>query len=305
VEGIDDIGVPDGVVGPKTWAHIERWQKEGKKADWIGRNIDNPTREYVHWINYLNKMREYYLRNPLPVHKMVEGFGGKTDSIKTELWDYHPKFIHVIGIRRKEWERTGERANDDVFLLLIEGMVFKFYGSTDPSQRMATRPDEPFIVHGQHHYNFGWHKLADKASKSYRALRPAEHGVLTIRDANNDNALTEEDAKSGLSLSQTVNIHWTGHGTSAWSAGCQVIAGKAYIDHNNKKIDCTPYSAPSYNSLGAKTKAAYNVMADLVSIFVDPGVHQVRYSLIHESDLSIDALIGPEFAKNALEKLLS
>lgn len=304
IEGHTDIGTPDGIIGSNTYKHIDRWKAEGIQADWVNISKDHASEEFIKWINFLNKVQGHYQRKPSQITEMVNNFEGKTDTLKVDDWDFHPKHIHLIGIRRQEWKQTGKRANDDLFVLLINGMVFKFYGSTDPSQSMASRPDEPFLVHGQHNYGFGWHRLKNKGEKCYRAFRPAEHGVLVFRDVNNDNALTEEDMQKGLSTNRTINVHWTGHGTSVWSAGCQVICGKDYINHHDKVIDCSAYSSPGYSGLGPKTKGAYNVIADLISVFVESGVHAAKYTLLMENDFAVDPIMGADYAKKTLDRLM-
>jgi hypothetical protein len=304
VEGNTDIGKPDGVIGNNTYRHIERWKAEKIQADWTDISMHSPSDEFMKWINMLNKIQAKYTYKPTKILEMVNNYTGKSDTKKVADWDFHPKHIHLLGVRRKEWEKTGKRANDDVFILLINGMVFKFYGSTDPSQSMASRPDEPFLVHGQHDYGFGWHKLGRGGKKAYRAFRPAKDGVLIFRDINNDNSFTEVDTENGMEPNRTINIHWTGHGTSVWSAGCQVICGKSYINHRGQKIDCTPYSSPGYQALGDKTKGAYNVIADLISAFAEPDTHVAKYTLLYEEDLATDPLIGGDYAKNVLDILL-
>lgn len=303
LEGHKDIGTPDGIIGNNTYKHIDRWKAEGKQADWVNISKDQASDEFIKWINFLNKVQTHYQNRPAQITEMVKAFEGKTDTLKVDDWDFHPKHIHLVGIRRQEWKKTEKRANDDLFILLINGMVFKFYGSTDPSQSMASRRDEPFLVHGQHNYGFGWHRLKNKGEKCYRAFRPAEHGVLVFRDLNDDNALTEADMTK-LSANRTINVHWTGHGTSVWSAGCQVICGKDYINHHDQVIDCSAYSSPGYSGLGAKTKGAYNVIADLISVFVESGVHAAKYTLIYEDDLAIDPQLGVEYAKNVLDRMM-
>lgn len=237
------------MVGPKTWQHIQRWRAHGLKADWINMSRENASSEFRTWIRLLEKVKEKYLAHPDKTMELVNQYAGPSDTMKVKNWNFDPEKIHLVGIRRKERERTQKRANDDVFILLINGLVFKFFGSTDPCPKMAERPDEPFIVRGQHQYRFGWHKLS-ALDKVYRAFKPATVGVLVFRDVNNDNALTEEDIRNGVKPNATVNIHWSGNSTSNWSAGCQVICGKSYINHHNQVIDCTAFSANHYGELG-------------------------------------------------------
>jgi hypothetical protein len=304
IEKDTSIGKPDGVVGPKSRQHIDRWRQQGKQADWVNINRTNASPEFKTWISLLNKVKQHYLSHPDKTTELVNQYAGPSDTVKVKDWDFDPQKIHLIGIRRKEWERTQRRANDDVFVLLINGLVFKFFGSTDPSQHMASRPDEPYIVRGQHRYRFGWHKLSDM-KKVYLAFKPATRGVLVFRDVNNDNALTAEDIQRGVQPNPTVNIHWSGNSTSNWSAGCQVLCGKSYINHHDEVIDCTPFSANSYGELGPKCKGAYSIAADLITIFAHQGEQAALYTLLKEEDLKLEPSMGEKYPEKVLNRLLS
>ena len=283
IEGDGSIGWPDGVVGDKTRLHIDRWEQERKQAIWVLDSGDQSP-EFIHWIEVLNKIKAKYLIAPTPTLKAVNDYVGVSDTLAVKDWDFDPGKIHLIGIRRLEWLKTNTRLNDDLFILLINGMVFKFFGSTDPNPSMASRPDIPFLVHGQHKYRFGWHKLGE-LNKVYRALKPQGNGVLVCRDQNVDHSLTLEDLSNGLTPNNSINVHWSGTGTSNWSAGCQVICGRSYINNLNKLIDCTPFSAANYTELDKKTRGAYSVAADLITIFASKGEEAARYTLLYEQDL--------------------
>ncbi len=304
IEGDASIGKPDGIVGAKTHQHIERWRTQGLKADWINFSRDHASLEFITWIRLLEKVKAKYLAHPDKTMELVNQYTGISDTMKVKNWNFDPGLIHLIGIRRKEWERTQKRANDDIFVLLINGLVFKFFGSTDPCQHMASRPDEPFIVRGQHRYRFGWHKLSELDKKVYRAFKPATVGVLVFRDVNNDNALTEADMLLGVQPNPTVNVHWSGNSTSNWSAGCQVICGKSYINHHEQVIDCTAFSANNYEELGPKTMGAYAIAADLITIFAQKGEQAALYTLLKEEDLDLEPTIGSTYPEKILGQLL-
>ena len=70
--------------------------------------------------------------------------------MKIDEWDTSRDKVHLIGIRRNEDASVGTRKNDDIFVLLVNGLVFQFWGSTDPSASLADRTDEAFLVEGQH-----------------------------------------------------------------------------------------------------------------------------------------------------------
>ena len=164
-----------------------------------------------------------------------------------------------------------------------------------------------FLVEGQHKYRFGWHKISSE-QKIYRALRPYQHGVMVFRDKNDDNALTEADLKMGIDRSPnlTINIHWSGIGRTNFSAGCQVMAGKSYINHLDEVCDCSGFAATSYSGLNdthKKTKGAYNVFADLVMSFAKPKTDSLLYTLGRESSLRLDQNLGPSYAEEILQRL--
>ncbi|SDE59407.1 Putative peptidoglycan binding domain-containing protein [Pricia antarctica] len=304
----------DGIVGSGTMKHMERWGADAEKvSDWKKWSSDNPTPEYTQWLALLNKAKSYYKVNSNPILDQVKQFGkdsagGKeTDTRKVDDWDFDPKQVHLIGIRRGQNLGSSARESDDLFVLLIKGMVFKFWGSTDPSQAMAYnaknkkgRFDEAFLVEGQHKYKFGWHNSV------YRALKPYGKGVLVFRDRNDDNALTEADLEVGLDPepNHTINIHWSGIGKTNFSAGCQVIAGQSYINHKDEGVDCASFAAYGDGQLGNGkfTKAAYNVLADLIVSYSEPGIDCIYYTLGREKSLDIDANFGKKYITNAFLK---
>ena len=306
VEGVKDM-VPDGIVGQGTWSHIDRWKATRKVSDWGVASTANPTAEYTKWINLLHKAKAHYQAHPHPIISQVNQYNKPSDTRKVNDWEFDPNEIHLIGIRRGQDLSAGRRENDDIFILLVRGMVFKFWGSTDANQKMGSRKDEAFLVEGQHKYRFGWHKISVE-KKIYRALKPYKNGVLVFRDRDDDNALTEADLNKGLdgNPNQTINIHWSGMGHSNWSAGCQVIAGKSYINHAGNVIDCSDFAAARYDDLNTsikKTKGAYNVLADLIVSFSPPGVNHVLYTLGREASLKLDSTLGDNYARVTLERM--
>ncbi len=306
VEGVRDM-LPDGIVGTGTWGHIDRWKSAGKVSDWGVASNEHPSPEYKEWMDLLHKAKSYYQQRPHPILLQVANFEKPSDTRKIDDWEFDPKEVHFIGIRRGQDLHGDRRENDDIFILLINGMVFKFWGSTDSSQEMSSRRDEAFLAEGQHKYRFGWHKISEEG-KIYRALKPYQYGVLVFRDRDDDNALTEADLTKGLdgSPNQDINIHWSGMGTSNWSAGCQVIAGKSYINHLDQVADCSGFAAAGYSTLNTsvkKTKGAYNVLADLIVSFSAPGVNYMYYTLGREASLKLDANLSANYAKETLERM--
>lgn len=315
VRTIDDEGdkemVPDGMVGDNTMKHVERWKKQRKVCSWAPVQATNPSKEYNDWFNLLSKAKAFYKANPGPILTYVNQMDKTYSTRKVNDWNFDHNQIHLIGIRRNQDKPEHDRKNDDIFVLLVNGQVFKFWGSTDPSVRMAGRRDEPFLVEGQHLYRFGWHKITVE-KKIYRAAKPLDaNGVLVLRDWNNDNSLTPKDLEItdregkplGIRANNSINIHWSGIGSTNFSAGCQVISGRSYINNFNNTISCAKFASRSYGELTSsakKTKGAYNLLADLVVCYTKPGVNSLVYTLGREESLDIDANFGTNYAKNAI-----
>lgn len=292
VEGDASIGTPDGIVGKNTWKFINQWkqEKQGKPefvCKWGRSSTSKGSDEFRMWKSLIGQAKQFYLKlDSHPILRFIQNYDKKTDTLKIQDWDTSDETIHLIGIRRNQDMSIRKRTNDDLFVLLINGMVFKFWGSTDPSESMAAaagRSDEPFLLEGQHVYKFGWHKVSSN-ERVYRALRPTQHGVLVFRDRNNDNALTQADIAKGLDKpNTTINIHWSGKGHTNYSAGCQVVSGRSYIGHDGKVVDCSKFASPGYSGLSAgQTRGAYNVLTDLILNYATPGVHTINYTLARD-----------------------
>ena len=258
---------------------------------------------YSRWLAFLSDVKTHYIENPSPQIDLVNSFSGKTDTRKSIHWDYDQNHIHLIAIRRKDQDPN--RKFDDIFVLLLRGLVFKFQGSTDPGH--STHKDgAPFLVTGQHLYRFGLHKT------TYHALRPLhfnerDHGVLVVR-SKGDFKLTEADIRKGVSANTTINIHWGGKGVSrqvsTWSEGCPVLAGSGYEDFRGELVDCSSYVAIRNSEIeqtgGRKTRGAYNVLGDLITA-LGSGLateDQVYFTLIHENDCLLNDVIASEVTQS-------
>ena len=309
VEGQAGIGTADGIAGKNTFKYIEEWKATKTDTDnfvceWGKASIENPTEAYTHWLSLLEKGRLYYKEQGHEILRHIEAFDKPTDTRKINDWNTSKDVIHLIGIRRNEEKiGVGKRTNDDLFVLLINGMVFYFWGSTDPNPGMASRIDIPFLIEGQHEYGFGWHKVSSY-NKIYKALRPASDGVLVFRDSNGNQALDAADLIKGIdpTPNKTINIHWSGIGRTNFSAGCQVIAGASYINHKGDLVNCRDFAAVSYSELGSKTRGAYNLFADLILTYASVGVRTLRYTLTRDdtaflSDKLTEDLIGEVVGK--------
>ena len=307
MEGRAEIGAPDGVVGSKTLGHLDRWRAEGKRAAWAG---PNTAAEHARWLAFLGRNRQRMIAAPPSVVRQVAALARTGDTLKPAAWTYSPGDIHLVGVRRSAAQRPApgtQRRCDDVFVLLVGGLVFTFYGSTDPNLHpsITERRDEPYLVPGQHRYRFGWH-LASNRDRVYRGFRPATAGVLVVRDRNGTDALDPAD-RLDPAPNPTINLHWSGAGTSNWSAGCQVVAGARYGNARGEVVDCRAFAAANYSGLGTGTRGAFNVLVDLVATHAERC--QVRdgtvllYTLVNEEDVEVDPAFGAGFTDGVLARL--
>lgn len=285
VEKLDCL--PDGRFGPASRRHLQRWLDQGVQsawapaiAAWQAGTIDGS--EYAEWLDLLNRVKAHYLAMPNRMLQLVNAFARSSDTRKVAQWDFGPGAVHLVGIRRAE---KGDKF-DDIFVLLIKGLVFKFQGSTEPGAS-SNPAGRPFLVQGQHDYHFGWHQ------RRYLALRPQAAGVLVVRSKNND-VLDDADLDNGLEANATINIHWGGKGLKAdvktWSEGCQVINGSVYVGPANEIVSCASFAALNNGEVASnpgKTRGAYNVLQDLVTALGSDVSPTVRYTLLAEGDLDL------------------
>jgi hypothetical protein len=284
--------LPDGRFGPVSQGHLQRWLDQGRVPPWTPTIAkwqagSGDIGEYSAWLDLLAAVRDHHRAQPGRAQQMVEAFAGKSDTLRLAQWDAGSgagrTAVHLIGIRREE--ASGKF--DDVFVLLVKGLVFKFQGTTEPGATKDPR-GLPFIVPGQHDYHFGWHQ------RRYLALRPQGAGVLVARSAN-DKRLDEADIARGLEPNATINIHWGGKGMTrdvgGWSEGCQVINGTVYLNPADELVDCSAFTATNQAELDAnpgKTRGAYNVLVDLVTALAsDLPSQTVKYTLLSEADLAL------------------
>lgn len=297
VEGLPSV--PDGRFGPGSQQHLQRWLSSHLTTRWaptISAWQAGATQqsEYADWLSFLGRVKDHRAANPDRLMQMIGSFAGTTDTRKVGQWDFSPaNNIHLIGIRRAEM--SGKF--DDVFVLLIKGLVFKFQGSTEPGA--SENPlGVPFLVPGQHDYHFGWHK------KQYLALRPQhlDKGVLVVR--SKDMRFDDTDLNNGLEANASINIHWGGKGMTfdvkSWSEGCQVINGSVYIDDQDRLINCSAFAAANNGEIASnpsKTRGAYNVLLDLVTaLSSDLPSNSVKYTLLTEQDLDLGPALRQRLA---------
>jgi peptidoglycan hydrolase-like protein with peptidoglycan-binding domain len=300
VRTVDGVAafVPDGRFGPASQGQLKRWLSEGRHFPWAGtvarwqagEAVDG---EYGQWLDLLQRVKAQRLQQPGPLLEKVNAHAGRSDTRKPAQWDFSGREnMQLIGVRRAE--ATGKF--DDPFVLLAKGLVFKFLGSTEPGSTKDPR-GLPFLVPGQHDYHFGWHQ------RKYLALRPLGSGVLVLR-SRNDKTLDTVDLAGALEANASINIHWGGRGLKGdindWSEGCQVINGSLYQNPEGKLIDCTAFAALTngeVNSNPSRTRAAYNVLVDVVTALGSDLSPTVKYTLLTEEDLALHEDLAQHMAQ--------
>ena len=308
IEGETSIGAPDGWVGPKTQQQINRWKRNNLSCEWNQFSLQNPSEDYIKWFELLHKAQILYMQSNDPVIQNLRNFAKskKTSSLPPDRWSFRPYDTHLLGLRLNAEVAFTNRPNDDLFILLIRGMVFMFWGSTDPNPRLVDNPaGAPFLTEGQHKYHYGWHKRSS-SQKAYLALKPYPPGALVFRDRNHRNKIMSDDIQHGFdSPNTTINIHWTPNAMKNWSAGCQVINGDSYIDPQGNVISCKEYCASGYSSISSKlTKGAYNVLTDLVACYSQPGNDTVWYTIGRMNNLEeLASGIDKQFVNSQISRL--
>jgi hypothetical protein len=309
--------VPDGRFGPVTQGHLKRWLASRQKVEWR-----KGTGDHAAWIDFLEKWRRARLASPGPVLEAVTAYhdkvarsatGGRkplpgTSTRMPKDWSFDPERIHLIGIRRTEYFKQF----DDVFILLVRGMVFKFQGTTDPGAVAKTATSAPYLVEGQHAYAFHWHNAQHLALKPMRG--GGSEGVLVIRSGANGR-LDLDDLAGGLEPNASINIHW-GSGKDLkgeigrWSEGCQSIHGRFYMTPDGELRDCVDFAARGHQMVNPKaetpmTRGAYSVILDLVTALSGAqSSNPVLYSLINEADLDLAPALRAE-VKRARDLVIS
>ena len=285
---------PDGVVGSDTLFYLDDWVASGQRCRWAS---DERRPDYVRWMDWLAGATEYFRAHPTPLMRQLAATPRRGDSLPPDEWQFPEDEPHLIGVRRRVAQPMGDterRPPDDLFVLLIRGMTFYFWGSSDsnPSTRR-----EGYVLEGQHRYRFNWHNISPgRRTRIYKAARPAGAGVMVVRDVHGDNALTERNRRDGFdpAPNPTFNLHWSGLGLSNWSAGCQVISGKNYINDSGDLVSCADYAARRDSERGQRrgengprlTMGAYSLLSDLLLTYTPtaiPGEKPTfRYSLFRE-----------------------
>ncbi len=305
IEGYKEV-TSDGIFGPTALKHIKRWQSDSSlTCEW---NNKTPSEEYTDWLWMIRAGQMLAGAGDVPFYNLAQNFTGRDNStLKKDKWQSGEDVVHLLGFRLNQGDGfTARDTNRDLFVLLINGMVFYFWGSTVPKPRTTTG-GFPFLLEGQHEYHFGWHMLGSP-HKTYQAFR--SNGVLVLRtdkakntaninnQADLNKLLYDNNTKRGNpNPNSTINIHSSGVGTSNWSAGCQVISGADYINNRGKVVSCT-----DAKGMVPRPYGAYNVLEDLFISYCDPNKLNLYYTLMRVSEPFFDSEEVAKFSEkvNAL-----
>ena len=307
IEKQDSKAIPTGVFDASTQTHLQRWVSAGQRPAWNQREG-----EYEAWLALLDAAKRKYAAQPTRDLALVNADTRSSATRKVANWEVGGSdHIHLLGFRRPEFRDRFE----EVFVLLMKGLVFKFQGTTQTAhvEKEHRKEGQAFLVHGQHDYNFGWHALRRANKKPYLALCPKGQGVLIVRGGD-DGKLQESDYDRGLEVNATIHIHWGGPGMTTavgeWSSGCQVIAGSVYIAPSDELVSCVGFAATSsWDAMTnpQTTRGAYNLISDLVTAYgSDLHDQTVKYTLLPDSDIdSVPALrnAADDARKRALDEI--
>ena len=309
---------PDGVVGPDTRSYVEEWGMQETRCRW---GNGETSADYHRWMRWLPRVARHAADSPGPLLQRLRAADRRGDTLLPEDWTFDPGDVHLVGIRRSAdiTPASGHRPPDDIFVLLVNGRTFYFWGSTDANPRSGR---EGYLLEAQHRYRLDWHNIgAKRRDRIYKAARPAGAGVMVARDVHGHDALTEDNRRDGFDPvpNPTFNIHWSGIGISNWSAGCQVINGAGYINDADELIDCSPYAARTTAERGQRrgpggprlTMGAYTLLSDLVLCYTPrPSLVEkptFLYTLISETALGSlrPSPIDPERVVQRLRSLIA
>lgn len=202
-------------MGRKTRGALDTALEENQRCRWTLDPGPWPRREAPR-LAVLEAARQRYQAEYRPI--LSELFERDGDTLPPDQWQTGRAPVHIFGIRRSAWaaslDHVGRRMNNDVFVVIGNGRVMRFFGSTDPNPRMPDHPGGiPFLCKGQHDYRFGFHRLSNNGEKCYRALRPAGRGVRVVRDTDGDKRLPAGDLLDPLP-NPTINLHWSERGST-------------------------------------------------------------------------------------------
>ena len=288
VGGQPELGAPDGLVGPKTRGALKQALDNDLQCRWM----TTSRRSDQAWLGVLEKAKQPYAAD---YRSILPGlFDRQSDTLSPSTWKINRQPVHLIGIRRTAWaaslDQSGRRLNNDVFVVIANGRVMRCFGSTDPDpHRCSNSRGIPFLCKGQHAYRFGFHRMKENAAKCYRAFRPASTGVMVVRDTNGDKRLSKGD-QLDAAPNPTINLHWSGRGTSNWSAGCQVIGGAVYVNDEGEMVDYWDHASVGYAGIGSRAnRGAYDVMFSWMTVCAPDITKSGRicYTLLEEDDLKI------------------
>jgi len=298
-------GAPDGVVGKGTQALLDALAGASPEAIWPEQDPDLHARAR----GLLSAAKDACSADSAWQALLARG---APDTLPSDQWSTDLAEMHVIGLRRPappdDEDELWNTSNTDLFLVLARERLWVLFGNTEPSRNQTDRSDPARLVRGQHRYRYGWHKLSDGGKCSYLALRPWSSGVLVGRTAS------YERIPSRTGISSTINLHWSGEGRTNWSAGCQVVAGRAFLDPRGQAVSCEDFDAAGYSALidqgQAQTQGAYNLVPDLFlalggGLSVRGKGRPLRYTLLDDQDVTSLSPDSVALLKTAFERLKS
>ena len=287
---------------------IDQKPPDNNKADNAIVGIVNPTNrisaddsiskvstslEYKTWLGRLTNLKAKLIEKPdLKLTKVLE-YANPSDTRKLDEWDFNSQDVQIIAIRRNPLlPRIFDQTRDEaLFILLVNGRVFKFLGTTGPfftdaghGKNKKDAINAAFLANGQHKYRMG-------NVDNYRALLPLNNGVLLFRDYNEDNLLTDDDVARGLDPepNDDVFIQWYGTGKANFYTGAQLVIGQNYINPSGRIINCAPFTANSKQGKDELeiSKGAYGIFVDL--IWAQSENRTVYYTLLDETYFDVSA----------------
>jgi len=125
VGGKPELGAPDGLVGKNTRVALESALAANLRCRWTvaGQRQDQP------WLVLLESAKRKYEHD---YRRILPTLFQRPSDILTPLeWQTGQVPVHIIGIRRTAWaaslDRSGKRLNNDVFIVIANGRVMRFF----------------------------------------------------------------------------------------------------------------------------------------------------------------------------------
>ena len=223
---------------------------------------------FSEWMERLKALKVKLSANPGPVHTQVAKFGKPSDTYQVKDWAFNGEDVHLIAIRKPPVVPRifDANRNDALFILLIEGKVYKFWGFTgyfNAKGNNSNNNDLSLAIMAE-----GQHKYAIDKTRSVKALIPFQDGVLFFRDRDKNKAFSARDIRAGLYSEpiETADIQWAPLGIDNDKTGVQFISNKRYINHDDDIISKSQLTDTDNALLGegGSSTDAYEAFTDLI-----------------------------------------